>query len=157
MIQPIPPCPQWFVEFMTGFRDGVIAEALAIEAEESGAAVKSSVDAADAIRRLSRERPDILKRTTRTSARLWLGALASDPCAGSSAPAVAWEQPEKTKPRRTREPSLARLVAKAKQMGVDVTIEADGTATFRTGSSTTTVADENPQTELDDWIAKHAH
>jgi hypothetical protein len=40
MIQPIPPCPQWFVEFMTGFREGIIAEALAIEAEESGAAVK---------------------------------------------------------------------------------------------------------------------
>ncbi|MET0537051.1 MAG: hypothetical protein ABWZ64_03730, partial [Xanthobacteraceae bacterium] len=50
-----------------------------------------------------------------------------------------------------------RLVAKAKQLGVDVTIDPNGTATFRTGSSTTTAADENPPTELDEWILKHAH
>jgi hypothetical protein len=62
MTAPIPPMPQWFADAMTEFRDGVIAIALAIEAGESGAAAKSSVDAADTIRRLSRERPDILRR-----------------------------------------------------------------------------------------------
>jgi hypothetical protein len=61
------------------------------------------------------------------------------------------------KQKRPRKPSLARLVAKAKQLGVDVTVEPNGTATFRTGSSTATAADENPRTELDEWIAKHAH
>jgi hypothetical protein len=49
MTAPIPPMPQWFADAMTEFRDGVIAIALAIEAEESGAAAKSSVDAADTI------------------------------------------------------------------------------------------------------------
>ena len=43
--------------------------------------------------------------------------------------------PAPVKPRRQRRTSLARLVAKAKQLGVDVTIESDGTATFRTSSS----------------------
>jgi hypothetical protein len=59
------------------------------------------------------------------------------------------------KPPRQRKPSLARLVAKAKQLGVDVTIEPDGAATFRTGSSTMTTAEGN--SEVDEWIAKHAH
>jgi hypothetical protein len=58
-------------------------------------------------------------------------------------------------PRRKRRTSLARLVAKAKQLGVDVTVEPNGTATFRTGSSTS--AADTPQTEFDEWIAKHAH
>jgi hypothetical protein len=35
------------------------------------------------------------------------------------------------KPRRPRKPTLARLVAKAKQLGVDVTIDPNGAATFR--------------------------
>ena len=58
---------------------------------------------------------------------------------------------------KAKQRKLARLVTKAKQLGVDVTIDPNGTATFRTGSSTTTAADENLQTEVDDWIAKHAH
>jgi hypothetical protein len=56
---------------------------------------------------------------------------------------------------RQRKPSLARLVAKAKQLGVDVTIEPDGTATFRTGTVATDASD--PETELKNWIASHAH
>ena len=56
----------------------------------------------------------------------------------------------------SRKPSLAHLVAKARRLGVDVTVEPNGAVTFRTGS-TTTAADEHPQTELDEWIAKHAH
>jgi hypothetical protein len=57
------------------------------------------------------------------------------------------------KPRRQRKPSLARLVAKAKQLGVDVTIEPNGAATFRTGGAPV----DKPQTEVDEWIAKRAH
>ena len=63
-----------------------------------------------------------------------------------------------TKQRRQREASLARVIDKAKELGVDVTIDPNGgTATFRTGSSATTTAVDSPQTELDEWIAKHAH
>jgi hypothetical protein len=58
-----------------------------------------------------------------------------------------------TKPRNPRKPTLARLVAKAKQLGVDVTVESNGTATFRTGSAPV----DKSQTEVDEWIAKHAH
>jgi hypothetical protein len=58
-------------------------------------------------------------------------------------------------PRDPREPSLARLVAKAKQFGVDVTVEPNGAATFHTG--TVSAAVDSPQIELDEWIAKHAH
>jgi hypothetical protein len=60
-----------------------------------------------------------------------------------------------TKPRGSHKPSLARLVAKAKQLGVDVTVEPNGTATFRTGTVSAPV--DKPQTEVDEWIAKHAH
>ncbi len=58
-------------------------------------------------------------------------------------------------PKPQKQPSLARLVAKAKQLGVDVTVEPNGTATFRTGTASAAV--DKPQTELDEWIAKHAH
>ena len=68
-------------------------------------------------------------------------------------PAVPVPQP---KPRRRRKPSLARLVTKAKKLGVDVTIDPDGAATFRTGATASATAD-SPQAELDEWIAKHAH
>ena len=61
-----------------------------------------------------------------------------------------------SKPRRQRKPSLTRLVAKAKKLGVDVTIDPDGAATFRTGNAASATAD-SPQAELDEWIAKHAH
>jgi hypothetical protein len=64
---------------------------------------------------------------------------------------------EAAKHARAQQKRLARLIAKAKKLGVDVTVEPNGAATFRTGSPTTTAADENPQTELDEWIAKHAH
>jgi hypothetical protein len=63
-------------------------------------------------------------------------------------------------PKPQKQPSfdrlVARAVAKAKKLGVDVTVEPDGTATFRTGSSASAPVDK-PQTELDEWIAKHAH
>lgn len=58
--------------------------------------------------------------------------------------------------RRQRKPSLTRLIAKAKQLGVDVTVEPNGTVTFRTGSSASAAVD-SPQNEVDEWIAKHAH
>ena len=58
--------------------------------------------------------------------------------------------------RRQRKPSIARLVARAKQLGVDVTIEPNGAATFRTGSSPSATVD-SPEAELEKWIAKHAH
>jgi hypothetical protein len=103
MTAPIPPMPQWFADAMTEFRDGVIAIALAIEAEESGAAAKSSVDAADTIRRLSRERPDILRRV-----------LAGDPYAGTYKPPAG-------KPRRQRKPSIKRKIAAAERSGKSVT------------------------------------
>src|SRR5262245_21722694 len=43
--------------------------------------------------------------------------------------------PDLPKRRRQRKPSLARLVAKAKQLGVDVTIEPSGAATFHFSST----------------------
>jgi len=58
-----------------------------------------------------------------------------------------------TKPRGSHKPSLARLVAKAKQLGIDVTVEPNGAATFHTGSAPV----DKSQTEVDEWIAKHAH
>jgi hypothetical protein len=61
----------------------------------------------------------------------------------------------RSKPRGSHKPSLARLVDKARQLGVDVTVEPNGTATFRT--STVSAPVDKPQTELDEWIAKHAH
>jgi hypothetical protein len=63
--------------------------------------------------------------------------------------------PAPPKPRRPRKPSLARLIAKAKELGVDVTIGPDGAVTFRTGSAATVESD--PETELKKWIASHAH
>ena len=41
------------------------------------------------------------------------------------------------RPRRQRKPSLAHLVAKAKKLEFDVTIEPDGAATFHTSASAT--------------------
>jgi hypothetical protein len=67
-------------------------------------------------------------------------------------PAVPMPQP---KPRRPRKPSLARLVAKAKELGVDVTVEPNGTVTFRTGTASAAV--DKSETDLAEWIAKHAH
>ena len=61
----------------------------------------------------------------------------------------------RSKPRGSHKPSFASLVAKAKQLGVDLTVEPNGTATFRTG--TVSAAVDSPQTEVDEWIAKHAH
>jgi hypothetical protein len=73
---------------------------------------------------------------------------------------VRWQLERARESRRPRKPhkaSLARLVDKAKQLGVDVTVESNGTATFRTGSSASSSVDK-PQTELDEWIAKqNAH
>ena len=62
-------------------------------------------------------------------------------------------------PKPQKQPSFDRLVAKAvtkaKELGVDVTVEPNGTATFRTGTASAAV--DKPQTELDEWIVKHAH
>jgi hypothetical protein len=55
--------------------------------------------------------------------------------------------------KRQERQSFDRLVARAKQLGVDVTVEPNGAATFRTGSSASAPIDN----ELDEWIAKHAH
>jgi hypothetical protein len=50
---------------------------------------------------------------------------------------------------------VAKAVAKAKQLGIDVTVEPNGAVTFRTGTASAPV--DNPQTEVDEWIVKHAH
>jgi hypothetical protein len=97
--EPIPPCPAWFAEFMDDFRATTIAEALAIEVEETGVAAKRESDPADTIRRLHQERPDILKRATRTSARLWENAVASPVELQAELPA------EPKKPRRQHIPA----------------------------------------------------
>jgi hypothetical protein len=61
------------------------------------------------------------------------------------------------KPRRQRKPSLARLAAKAKQLGVAVTIESTGAVTLRADSGSTAPVD-SPEAELQKWKAKrHAH
>jgi hypothetical protein len=65
------------------------------------------------------------------------------------------DQQDRPKPQKQSKPSLARLVAKAKQLGIDVTVEPNGAATFHTGTASAPV--DKPQTELDEWIAKHAH
>jgi hypothetical protein len=61
-------------------------------------------------------------------------------------------RPDQPKPQK--QPSLARLVAKTKQLGVDLTVMPNGATTFHTGTAGAP-ADEL-QTELDEWIAKHA-
>jgi len=64
---------------------------------------------------------------------------------------------EAKKRERQREQMLARHVAKAKQLGIDVTVEPDGAVTFHTSSSASAPGDK-PQTDLAEWIAKqHAH
>jgi hypothetical protein len=65
------------------------------------------------------------------------------------------DQQDRPKPQKHSKPSLTRLVAKAKERGVDVTVEPNGAVTFRTG--TVSAPGDKPQTELDEWIAKHAH
>ena len=60
--------------------------------------------------------------------------------------------PPHPQPQRQRKPSLARLVAKAKQLGVDVTVEPNGTVTFRTGSSATA---ESMINEWDEVLPRH--
>jgi hypothetical protein len=63
---------------------------------------------------------------------------------------------EAAKKQKHQQKSLDSLVAKAKQLGVTVTVEPNGAVTFHTGSSASTPADKS-QTEVDEWIAKHAH
>jgi len=46
--------------------------------------------------------------------------------------------------RRQRKPSLTRLVAKARQLGVDVTVEPNGTVTFRCSSAA-------PDVVINEW------
>jgi hypothetical protein len=48
------------------------------------------------------------------------------------------------KRRRQRKPSLARLVAKAKQLGVDVTLEPSGAVTFHCSSAA-------PDAVINEW------
>jgi hypothetical protein len=71
------------------------------------------------------------------------------------ATALGLDNPQ-AKPRRQRKPSLTRFLAKAKQLGVDVTIEPTGAVTFRTGNSASAPSD-SPQNEVDEWISTHAH
>jgi hypothetical protein len=65
-----------------------------------------------------------------------------------------FKPPAPAKPRRQRKPTLASLIAKAKQLGVDMTVEPSGAGTFRTGSAA--VDASNPEIELKKWVAKHA-
>jgi hypothetical protein len=140
---PIPPMPDWFPEIMEELRSGVISRALAIEAAE-GIVAPPDASPADTIRRLSRERPDIVRRVMACDMQ-WDEPPAPLPSA----------EPVSPKPKRKRKPSTARLIATAKELGVDVTVEPDGTATFRTSSRPASETD--PEIELKKWIAKHAN
>jgi hypothetical protein len=64
-------------------------------------------------------------------------------------------QPQPQTKRRQRKPSLARLAAKAKQLGVDVTIESNGAVTFHTGSSATAETTINEWDEVLPHYGKH--
>jgi hypothetical protein len=55
--------------------------------------------------------------------------------------------------KKQKERQLARVIAKAKRLGIDVTVEVNGAATFRIGNSVSVPADS----EVGEWIAKHAH
>jgi hypothetical protein len=68
---------------------------------------------------------------------------------------ILTDRKDQPKPQKQPKPTHARLVAKAKQLGMDVTVEPNGAVTFRTGSASAPV--DKPQAELDEWIAKHAH
>jgi hypothetical protein len=57
--------------------------------------------------------------------------------------------------RRQRKPSLARLAAKAKQLGVDVTIAPNGAVTFHAGSSATAETTINEWDEVLPHYGKH--
>jgi hypothetical protein len=67
------------------------------------------------------------------------------------------DRQDQPKPQKQPSPDrlVAKAVAKAKQLGVDVTVEPNGAATFHTGTASAPV--DKPQTELDEWITKHAH
>jgi hypothetical protein len=65
--------------------------------------------------------------------------------------AVAASPPHPPKPRRQRRPTLARLVAKAKQLGVDVTVEADGAVTFHCSAT----ASDAVINEWDEVLPRH--
>ena len=66
-----------------------------------------------------------------------------------------WDIPTR-RPRRRRKPSAARLIAKGKKLGVDVTVQPSGAVTFNTGN-----AAAKPEPDLDaelaEWVARHAH
>lgn len=55
---------------------------------------------------------------------------------------------------RQRKPSIDRLAAKAKKLGVALTIEPNGAVTVRADNS---APNDKTQSELDEWIARHAH
>jgi hypothetical protein len=74
---------------------------------------------------------------------------------GEARAEAAKARAEATKKQKRQQKSLDSHVAKAKQLGVDVTVEPNGTATFHTGTAGAPV--DKPQAELDKWIAKHAH
>jgi hypothetical protein len=79
--------------------------------------------------------------------------LAEDEARAEAAKARA----EAAKKQKHQQKSLNSLVAKAKQLGVNVTVEPNGAVTFHTGSSVSAPPADKPQTEVDEWIAKHAH
>jgi hypothetical protein len=62
---------------------------------------------------------------------------------------------EAAKQKRERDKARDGAIAKAKKLGVDVTVAPNGAATFHTG--TASAPDDKPQTEVDEWIEKHAH
>jgi hypothetical protein len=58
------------------------------------------------------------------------------------------------KPRQRR-PSLARLIAKAKQLGLDMTVDPGGAVTFHAGVSTTAESTINEWNEVLPRHGKH--
>jgi hypothetical protein len=58
---------------------------------------------------------------------------------------------EAAKQKRERERAIARLIAKAKRLGVDVTIDPNGAATFRTGNASTPGYAAPIEPEANEW------
>ena len=65
------------------------------------------------------------------------------------ADAVRWAPPPAAKPRRRRQPSFARLAAKAKALGVVITLEPNGAVTVR--------ADNTADPAINEWDAELIH
>lgn len=81
-------------------------------------------------------------------------SLSWDEAFGAALPWEPWETPLPSRKRRSRRP-YQRLLARAKQDNVEVSIAADDSITFRPVPAAPPPGDHG--SELDAWIARHAH